>query len=134
MNKRIRKKKSKMHGFHLGDHVYCREYMDYRLRRDLLRYYLIPRWKTVFKSDTIKLCKTNMKRALNQCVKDASHEQYFSHKHLRFARHLEVKPEFKYPESPPPILGGEAIEYASSAFVPIKRTSNSCEAASMEVD
>lgn len=133
MNKRIRKKKYKM-GRSPFDHVYSREYMDYRLRRDLLRYYLIPRWKTVFKSDTIKLCKTNMKRALNQCVKDASHEQYLSYKHLRFARHLEVKPEFKYPESAPLILGGEAIEYASSAFVPIKRTSNSCEAASMEVD
>lgn len=134
MNKRIKKKKAKMCGFHLGDHVYSREYMDYRLRRDLLRDYLIPRWKTVFKSDIIKLHKTNMKRALKQCIKDMRRTRYPSYKHLRFARHLEVKPEFKYPGSIPPILGGEHIGYASSAFIPIKETMNSCEAASMEVD
>ena len=133
MNKRIRKKKYKMSGFHLGDHVYSREYMDYRMRRELLRYYLIPRWEMAFKSGII-LHKTNMKRALKQCVKDSSREKYLSYKHLRFARHLEVKPEFKLSSSVPPILSGEHIGYASSAFIPIKETMNSCEAASMEVD
>jgi hypothetical protein len=134
MNKRIKKKKAKMSGFHLGDRVYTSEYIDYLMRRGVLRDYLIPRWKTVFKSDIIKLHKTNMKRALNQCVKDMRRTSYPPYKHLRFARHLEVKEEFRYPKSIPHILGGEHIEYAAATFVPIKGTSNSCEAASMEVD
>lgn len=134
MNKRIKKKKAKMCGFHLGDHVYTSEYIDYRMRRGVLRYYLIPRWKEAFKVDVKILHKTNMKRALNQCVKDMRRTSYPPYKHLRFARHLEVKPEFRYPGSIPSILGGEHIGYASSAFIPIKETMNSCEASSMEVD
>ena len=51
MNKRIKKKKAKMSGFHLGDHVYTSEYIDYLTRRGVLRYYLIPRWKEAFKVD-----------------------------------------------------------------------------------
>lgn len=134
MNKRIKKKKAKMCGFHLGDHVYSREYIECIHKRQLLYTYLVPRWKEAFKVDVKILHKTNMKRALNQCVKDMRRTRYLSYKHLRFARHLEVKPEFKISSSIPPILGGEHIGYASSAFIPIKGTMNSCEAASMEVD
>lgn len=134
MNKRIRKKKAKMRGFHLGDHVYPREYIECIHKRQLLYTYLVPRWKEAFKVDVKILHKTNMKRALKQCIKDMRHTRYLLHKYLRFARHLEVKPEFKYPKPIPLILDGEHIGYASSAFIPIKETMNSCEAASMEVD
>lgn len=136
MNKRIKKKRAHSSPLRIGDNVYTRGEIDIIVSNHLLKHSLIPRMYLTSldpnKNGIHVWRKRNIKRALKYMVKH--NNKYLSYKHLRFARHLQVKPEFKHPTSIPPILGSGYIDNILFGTAPIKETMNSCEAASMEVD
>lgn len=123
MNKRIRKKRAKLADIRIGDHVYTRKELKIHhmviICRGLITLY--------HQIKNPKIIKPRVKALVNYIYKDRTKKyQHLSYKHLKFARHLEPKPEFVMSNTstmPKIIPGGKTMKYGSSTFIkfePIK--------------
>ena len=123
MNKRIRKKRRKRANLYIGDHMYTREELKIHhmviIARGLITLY--------HQIKNPKIIKPRVKALVNYIYKDRTKKyQHLSYKHLKFARHLEPKPEFVMSNTstmPKIIPGGKTMKYGSSTFIkfePIK--------------
>jgi len=123
MNKRIKKKRTRLRPRCIGNNVYTREEIELIIMNNLFRHWLIPRMYFTSldpnKNGVHVWRKRNIKRALKYMYKHRN--QYLSYKHLKFARHLKPKDEFILQKPPAiisehrTILGGEPIMYTSTA-------------------
>lgn len=121
MNKRIKKKRRKLDDRHIGDHVYAVEYIRYINKMTVLFSIIKP---MTIQNPQIKWTRANLKKALNYIIR---------RRRVDFSKMIP-RNTFRY-QKPPELVGGKTMKYKSSAFISTTRSaSNSCEAASMDVD
>lgn len=121
MNKRIKKKRAKLGDYHIGDHVYNRKDIVMINKSNIGRMYVRYLYYTIKEP---KLTRPRVKSLINYIYKNRMKHAYLSFKHLRFARHLNESRR---------VTANDIYNYRASIST-TRSASNSCEAASMEVD
>ena len=114
MNKRIKKKQSRLKPLKIGDNVYTREYI-----RDLNKacignmniLYLYHQIKE------LKLTRPRVKSLINYIYKNRMHMRQQSYQHLKFARRLQCMTSSDTSTAPKVISCGRTIRYNSSTFI-----------------
>jgi hypothetical protein len=132
MNKRIKKKRTRLSPLKTGYNVYTQEEIKVIIMSVLLKVHLLPRIYAASldpnKSNVCVWKKKNIKRALKYMYKHRN--QYLSYNHLRFPTTSNQKPEYMMYTStststmPKIITGGKSIKYKSSTYIQFTEEDN----------
>lgn len=121
MNKRIKKKREKLRAYHIGDHIYTRKEIVMINRANIGYMNACALYRKIKEP---KLTRPRVKALINYIYKNRMKHVMQSFKHLRFARHLDESRR---------VTANDIFNYRASIST-TRSASNSCEAASMEVD
>lgn len=113
MNKRIKKKREKLKSYRVGDHIYTRKEIVMINKANIGYLNTLALCRQIKKP---KLTRPRMKALINYIYKNRMRNVMWSLKHLRAPRRVTANDIFNYRTSM------------------TRSASNSCEAASMEVD
>jgi hypothetical protein len=114
MNKRIKKKQSRLKPLKIGDNVYTREYI-----RDLNKV-CIGHMNVLHLYHQIKepkLVRPRVKSLINYIYKNRMHIQQRPYQHLKFARRLQCMTSSDTSTAPKVISGERTMRYNSSTFI-----------------
>lgn len=117
-NRRIKKKRRKLRDLHIGDHVYKRKDIMLINKANIGYMNAVALYQQI---KDPRLTRPRVKALINYIYKNRT-KRNLSYKHLKFARHLEPKPEFlclntNTSTKPKIISGGKTIKYGSSTFI-----------------
>ena len=140
MNKRIKKKRKKLKDYRIGDHIYTHKEIDMINKTNIGYMNAVNLYRKIKES---KLTRGRVRALINYIYKNRM--KYY--KHIFASRVVTANDIFNYRTSmtsdftkkvknkPGFIPGGKKVKYNSSTFISASSfASNSCEAASMEVD
>lgn len=114
MNKRIKKKQSRLKPLKIGDNVYTREYIR-ALNKTYIGHMNVLCLYHQIKEP--KLVRPRVKSLINYIYKNRMHIQQRSYQHLKFARRLQCMTSSDTSTTQKIISGGRTMRYNSSTFI-----------------